>query len=63
MKTQPCTLCEAKSIPGLIRGAGKCAYHWAELHWGTKWAAKCHPDHPEAKAYLRKAIAKAEGKQ
>lgn len=32
-----------------------CAFHWAESNWGTAWAAKCHPDHPEAKSFVRAA--------
>ena len=23
-----CTICGADGIPGLIKGAGKCQYHW-----------------------------------
>lgn len=37
-KTQSCTLCKERSIPGLIRGAGKCQYHWNLALWGKAWA-------------------------
>jgi hypothetical protein len=31
----PCTLCGAVGIPGLIRGAGKCQAHWNNGAHGT----------------------------
>lgn len=31
----PCTLCGAVGIPGLIRGAGKCQAHWNNGAYGT----------------------------
>jgi len=52
--------CTGDSVRGLSESNAMCPYHWAEYNWGKEWAAKCHPDHPEAKA-ARAAIAKAEG--
>jgi hypothetical protein len=34
----PCTICRAPGIPGLFRGAGKCAWHWVVGVWGEAWA-------------------------
>lgn len=34
----PCTICGKPGIPGLIRGAGKCQYHWAVGVWGKEYA-------------------------
>jgi len=52
---QACTAahCGKPSIPGLIKGSGKCAFHWAKGVCGIEWAAKCHPDHQEAKSFNR----------
>lgn len=47
---QPCTKCGKPSIPGLIRGAGKCQFHWNEGVWGTAWALKCEEDRTSAEA-------------
>ena len=33
-----CTLCSAISVPGLLRGAGKCQYHWVAGVWGKEYA-------------------------
>ena len=41
---QTCTKCGKRSIPGLIRGAGKCQFHWNEGVWGAEWALKCEED-------------------
>lgn len=38
MKPQQCTICGAKTIPGLIRGAGKCQYHYNVGQFGKEWA-------------------------
>ena len=37
---QLCTKCSKPSIPGLIKGCGKCQFHWNEGVWGTEWANK-----------------------
>jgi hypothetical protein len=37
-----CTKCENPSIPGLLRGAGKCQNHYNEGQFGKKWADKCN---------------------
>jgi hypothetical protein len=37
-KAQKCTLCDKPSIPGLVRGRGKCQYHWNVGVWGKEWA-------------------------
>lgn len=34
----PCTLCQRPGIPGLIRRAGKCQYHWNVGVYGQAWA-------------------------
>lgn len=39
-----CTICGGKGIPGLIRGAGKCQYHWDLECYGREWVDKCHPE-------------------
>ena len=38
MVSQSCTLCRKPSLPGLVRGAGKCLYHWSAGVWGKAWA-------------------------
>ena len=35
-----CTLCGAKSIPGLKKDNGKCQYHWNVGAFGKEWADK-----------------------
>lgn len=40
---QKCVHCTEKSLPGLKRGQGLCAYHFTEYGYGTAWAKKCHP--------------------
>ncbi len=37
---QKCTLCNEKSIPGLLKGHGKCQYHWNVGAFGKEWADK-----------------------
>jgi hypothetical protein len=37
---QKCTECNKDSIPGLIKGKGKCEYHWTLGVWGKEWANK-----------------------
>ena len=27
---------------------GLCGYHEVKAQWGPKWAALCHPQHPDA---------------
>lgn len=34
----PCTICGEPGIPGIIRGAGKCQYHWNAGVWGEEYA-------------------------
>ena len=41
-KNNPCTICGKPGIPGLIRGAGKCQYHWAAGVWGKAYADSVH---------------------
>ena len=41
---QKCTKCDKQSIPGLIKGAGKCQFHWNEGLYGKEWAEKCEKD-------------------
>ena len=38
----PCTICGEPGIPGLIRGAGKCPYHWAAGVWGKEYADRLY---------------------
>ena len=38
MSKNPCTICGEPGIPGLIRGAGKCQYHWNAGVWGKEYA-------------------------
>ena len=40
-KKNPCTLCGAPGLPGLIAGAGKCQYHWNVGVYGQAWADQC----------------------
>lgn len=43
MKRQKCTIpgCGDDSVPGLIRGHGKCQYHWDVGAFGQQWADEC----------------------
>ena len=38
----PCTICGEPGIPGLIRGAGKCPYHWAAGVCGKEYADRLY---------------------
>lgn len=40
--------CAAPTLPGCRQPI--CAYHWARGNWGPDWAARCHPEHPEAQS-------------
>jgi len=44
--------CGQPSIPGLVTGVGLCQFHWDSGNWGLAWAAKCNPEHSEAKAFV-----------
>ena len=48
MPVEKCTLCNAPSIKGLIKGAGKCQWHWALGNWGIEWASQLYPKHLHA---------------
>ena len=37
-----CCHCAARSIPGLKKSVGLCAYHYAARTWGNKWASKLY---------------------
>lgn len=39
--SNPRTECGKPGIPGLIKGAGKCQYHWNVGAYGKEWADKC----------------------
>ena len=41
-----CSICGQPGIPGLVRGQGKCSYHWAVGNWGKAWADRVHGDKP-----------------
>uniref|UniRef100_A0A6H2A3A7 Uncharacterized protein n=1 Tax=viral metagenome TaxID=1070528 RepID=A0A6H2A3A7_9ZZZZ len=41
--------CPFTTISGFKPGWEACAYHHAVRTWGKEHAARCHPDHPEAK--------------
>lgn len=41
MSNNQCTICGKPGIPGLIRGAGKCQYHWNVGAYGQEWADEC----------------------
>ncbi len=43
---QKCSVagCGQLSIPGLVRGHGKCQYHWNAGVWGKEWADKVKID-------------------
>ena len=43
---QVCTECGEPSISGLVRGKGKCQYHWNAGVWGKEWADKCRTESP-----------------
>jgi hypothetical protein len=45
---QKCTHCVHQSISGLVKGHGKCPFHWAAGNWGNEWASKQYPTHPNA---------------
>jgi hypothetical protein len=38
MSGQRCTICGRPSVPGLIRGHGKCQHHWNVGVFGAEWA-------------------------
>ena len=40
----PCTICGKSGIPGLIKGCGKCQYHWNVGVYGQEWADKIEAD-------------------
>lgn len=46
MKKQKCTIpgCGKESIPGLLRGNGKCQYHYNVGQFGRAWADKVEAD-------------------
>ena len=37
----PCTKCGEPGIPAIVKGAGKCSYHWTVGVWGRVWADEC----------------------
>jgi hypothetical protein len=47
-----CTFCGDISLFGLVRGQGKCAWHWTAIVWGKNWAIKCHGQEPKHKVAL-----------
>jgi len=49
----PCTICGAPGIPGLLRGSGKCQYHYNIGQFGKEWADKVRDEE------LAKALANA----
>lgn len=44
MKAQQCTICGERSIPGLIRGAGKCQYHYNLKQFGQEAADRARAE-------------------
>jgi len=53
-RTQKCTLCDKPSIPGLVRGKGKCQYHWNAGVWGKEWADRVERDRNQTETGARK---------
>ena len=51
----PCTICGAPGIPGLVQGAGKCRYHWNVEQYGEAWANHVRNQKP-IPAHLRDRI-------
>ena len=41
MARQKCTECDKPSIPGMVKGAGECQYHWDTGAYGKAWADRC----------------------
>ena len=41
---QLCTICKEPSIPGLVKGRGKCQYHWNVGAFGQAWADRVEKD-------------------
>lgn len=37
----PCTVCGKPGIPGLLKGCGKCQYHYNVGQFGKDWADRC----------------------
>lgn len=54
----PCTICGAPGIPGLLQGAGKCQYHYDVGQFGKEWADKCRVE--EKKMITTQAELRAE---
>lgn len=52
----PCTKCGKPGIPGLVKGQGKCQYHWNVGAYGQAWANKVRaesvPTQEQLKALL-----------
>lgn len=46
---QLCKKCHHRSIAGMVKGEGRCPFHWAAHVWGLEWASKSYPTHHEAK--------------
>ena len=40
------TYCGKQGLPGLLRGEGRCRYHWALMNWGKDWADKVAKETP-----------------
>jgi hypothetical protein len=43
MTAQRCTICGGPSVPGLVRGHGKCQHHWNVGAFGKEWAERVKP--------------------
>jgi len=60
--------CGRRSIPGMKRGQGLCAFHYAAWMWGSAWAQHCYPSGTKAAENeqsppnrLKAAVEKARG--
>ena len=42
---QKCKHCAHRSIAGMVKGEGRCPYHWAVTAVGKDWANKCYPNY------------------
>ena len=57
-RKQSCTIqgCTKPSIPGLVRGHGKCQYHWNVGCFGQAWADECEARAEKQRTWIGKRV-------
>lgn len=51
---QACTHCSYRSVSGMLKGHGKCPFHFTSSTWGLDWASKLYPNHPNSNKRVTK---------